>query len=1017
MKFKFKIQDYQTRAVNAVIDCFKGQPLATQTTYFESKADSQHAQGQQTTFEPSLFKNASLVLDEDQILENIKAVQIKEKLLQSPELETTPSCNINLDVEMETGTGKTYCYIKTIFEMNQKFGWTKFIIVVPSIAIREGVHKSLNDTVDHFQETYGEKATFFIYDSKDPNRIQSFASNTNINVMIINIQAFNTNATATGKNARRIYAELDSFGSDVPMDKIKSTQPILILDEPQRMKAKKTQAALAEFNPLFVLHYSATHSIKHNMVHRLTANDAFKQKLVKKIAVCGVSVSGLPATDGYLYLQSIQTSASNPVARIEIEIKQKNKIIRKVRNLEKGDNLYDKSGGLEEYKDLIISDIDAGAQTVLLSNGDVLQKGHATKDFGESHLRRIQIRETVRVHLEREQKLYKKRIKVLSLFFIDSVAKYRVYTDTGEENGEYATMFEEEYQDAVDRIMDDMSVSDDYKKYLEEITPARTHDGYFSMDNKNRMIDPDNPNGESKDISAYDLILKKKELLLSFKKGVKPVRFIFSHSALREGWDNPNIFVICTLKKGNAGIASRQEVGRGMRICVNENGERQDDEATVHNTNVLTVVAGESYKNFAAALQKDIFGADANKPRLAKVDYFKGVTIQTDTGAVKVTEDMATQIVHYLIRGEYVGYDHKITQEYLDAEDNETREPLPADLQPYQEQIFELIKSVYTDVKLPEIENERNTRENRLNKNFDKPEFQELWQRINHIAAWTMHFNSPELIKKCIPELNKVSVAPLEHTVQYGEQTEEGFKMKEQMAPEKVANTGSFVKGYDLLGKIADGTDLTRQTVFDILSGIDKGVFAQFKTNPEMFIVKIIDAIKDYKATNFIEHLRYDTVNKTYDIDIFEDGQHKQNFKKATEKLNRHIYDYAIIDSKPEREFAARLDINPSVSVYAKLPRGFTIPTPFGSYNPDWAIAFEEGSVKHVYFVAETKSTDDELKLRGDENKKIECAKKFFKAINKEIAPKRVKYDVVTDITSLLRIAGEKTTPTHTKNT
>jgi len=1040
MKLKFKKQAYQTRAVEAVVDCFKGQPNTAGIRYRIDPGVRQiNADGsyQQTVVdiglidEESGFKNHDIALNDQQVLENIQEIQRNQNLPQSVSLNefktrkknefsydkayTKKALSIapyHLDVEMETGTGKTYCYIKTIFEMYKQFGWTKFIVVVPSIAIREGVYKSLEITAEHFHESYTKKAKFFIYNSKQLHNLESFSSDAGINIMIINVQAFN----ARGKDNRRIYEELDDFQSRRPIDVIKANRPVLILDEPQKMEGAKTLDSLKEFKPLFILRYSATHKTQHNKVHRLDALDAYNQKLVKKIAVRGISVKGLSGTNAYLYLESIEVSKQSPVARLELEIKQNNGIKRIIRKLGKGDNLYDKSGELDQYKGFVISDINAVTDTIEFTNGHQLQAGEATGDVNVAALRRIQIREAIKAHFEKEQVLFHQGIKVLTLFFIDEVAKYRVYTDAGEEGGEYAQIFEEEYKNALNELKEDLSIHKNYKKHLDSIPVDLTHNGYFSIDKKSkRMINPvtGKRSSETDDVDAYDLILKDKERLLSFEE---PTRFIFSHSALREGWDNPNVFVICTLKHSDNTISRRQEVGRGLRIAVNHLGDRQDNPATVHQTNVLTVVASESYKDFVTALQHDISESLSERPRVADEAYFTGKKLQIDGGNVEVTPQIAKKIYKYLLKNDYTDDNDHIAQEYHEAVKNEMLAPLPEYLQPYKEQVYKLIDSVYSDAKLPQVDNDRVAKTNPLNANFEKNEFKELWNRINQKAVYSVHFDSLELVEKCVQTLNKeLHVAPLQYTVQRGEQTNgisydqmknsDGFVVRETSNEQNINSIHSTVP-YDLIGKVAEPVQLTRKTVANILSKIENTVFEQFKINPESFIAEVARLISEQKATIIIEHLSYDSITETHDIDIFTDAQSKQDFSKAGEPLKRHIYDYVITDSKIERTFVKELDTSSEVVVYAKLPKGFSIPTPVGNYNPDWAISFKEGTVKHIYFVAETKGSMSSMELRKVEKIKIECARKFFDEINHKIAQNNVKYDVVDSYGKLMEIVG-----------
>lgn len=612
MKLKFKIQTYQTKAVESVVNCFAGQ---MKTSGIEYRTDSHHTQ--KDSSESNGFKNADLQLTEDQLLKNIQIVQQQQNLPLSDKLVVSAGCKINLDVEMETGTGKTYCYIKTLFEMHKCYGWSKFIVVVPSIAIREGVYKSLKITADHFSESYQRKARFFIYNSKQLHDLESFSSDSGLNIMVINIQAFN----AIGKDNRRIYEELDEFQSRRPIDVISRNCPIVILDEPQKMEGSKTLDALSKFKPLMILRYSATHRTTYNKIYRLDALEAYNQKLVKKIAVRGIDVKGLSGTNAYLYLESIEISKKAPLARMELEVRHNNRIKRIVKRFEQGKDLFIESNALESYRGFVISQIDAIHNKVMFTNGQELRAGEAIGDVTEAIIRRIQIRETIRVHLEKESGLFAQGIKTLSLFFIDEVAKYRDYSQPNEQ-GDYSRIFEQEYEQLKKEYLSELSSDNKYRKYLANIPVRQTHKGYFSIDKKTKkLIDPSfktrgEQAGISDDVDAYALILKDKERLLSFDE---PVRFIFSHSALREGWDNPNVFTLCMLKHSDNTISRRQEVGRGLRLCVNQQGDRMDSETMVHNINILTVIASESYKDFVSNLQRESSSlpnvGDARKPK------------------------------------------------------------------------------------------------------------------------------------------------------------------------------------------------------------------------------------------------------------------------------------------------------------------------------------------------------------------------------------------------------------------
>ena len=806
MKFRFKVQTFQTEAVEAVVDCFQGQPFEGGLHYRIDPGVFKAGETPRLEMDEG-FRNNDLALPLPTVLKNIHAVQVGQNMTVSDALKCTTVCDVNLDIEMETGTGKTYCYIKTIFELNKLYGWSKYIVVVPSIAIREGVAQSLADTAEHFLEQYGKRVRFFIYNSKELHNLESFSSDASINVMVINAQAF----AARGKDARRIYAELDDFQTRRPIDVIARNRPILILDEPQKMEGAKTVASLKEFNPLFILRYSATHRQEHNKIYRLDALDAYNQKLVKKIAVRGISLKGQAGTNAYLYLQSIDVFTDKPpVARVELEIRWNEGIKKEMRILGKGDNLHGKSGELDQYRGYVVADIDALENTLKFTNGVVLTAGDAMGDVNEMVLRRLQIREAVNAHFEKEQQLFPRGIKVLSLFFIDEVAKYRVYEGDAEKQGEYAQIFEEEYNTRLNEIL---TLEDSpYNQYLRGIPTSRTHDGYFAKNKKGRLINPETTgrSDESDDTTAYDLILKDKKRLLGLDE---PVRFIFSHSALREGWDNPNVFVICMLKHSDNTISRRQEVGRGLRLSVNQNGDRMDDPATVHDLNVLTVVASEGYKEFVAGLQRDIAAALSARPQKADEAYFTGKVLKTVAGDIAVTPQMAKVLTRYLIKHDYTDTDDKITTAYHEAKQAGTIAPLPPELAAYSEHIFWLVDSVYSTDQLPEFENGRIPKQNPLNANYHKKAFWELWSRIHKRAVYSVYFETDELIAKCVTALDaELKVAPLQYVVERGQQTAEttyealqagdAFRLEQTQTARLNASVHSAVQ-YDLIGKLA----------------------------------------------------------------------------------------------------------------------------------------------------------------------------------------------------------------------
>ncbi len=1037
MKFNFKIQQYQTDAVKSVVDVFKGQPYQDKVSYRRDIGNKKAQTFSQMTFgfdseqlsfdmtddfDDSGFKNQNLLISSDTLLSNVKEVQQNNNVMMSDKLvDNLGACS--LDIEMETGTGKTYVYIKTMYELNQKYGWSKFIVVVPSIAIREGVKKSFEITQDHFMEQYHKKIRFFVYNSSNLNQLDSFSSNSGINVMIINMQAFNTSMKEGGKSkeARIIYDKRDEFGSRRPIDVIKANNPIIILDEPQKMGGEATQKALKNFNPLFCLNYSATHAKHHNLVYALDAVDAYNQRLVKKIEVKGFQVKNFRGTDHYLYLEDIIISPKNPPrAKMEYEKDYKIKgINHESRMFDVDDNLYEISNNMEQYKGYRISEIDPLSGTVTFTNGETIRKGEVVGDVSEKDMRRIQIRETIKSHLEKEEQLYNQGIKTLSLFFIDKVENYRQYDEDGNELiGEYGKMFEQEYNEVVN---DYITVFDTpYQKYLKSIEAHDTHKGYFSIDKKGRSVDSEVKRGSdiSDDISAYDLILKNKERLLSFEE---PTRFIFSHSALREGWDNPNVFQICTLKHSDSTTTKRQEVGRGLRLCVNQDGFRMDEQSIglqmVHKINKLTVIASESYKDFVTDLQKQIKTDLYERPRKASMDYFQGKTVMVDGTPEKITQQQAAMIYQYMIKNDYVsadGEDH-VTEQYVADLENNNLAPLPEALAPFSDGIHKLIQSVFNDKILDDMiedGNETKIPSNDLNENFYKKEFQTLWGYINHKYAYTVSFDSEELIKKAIDAIDKdLHVSMLQYTTSISEQ-------KDTMSADAIKSGDSFkgVKSetqalrhfetsqvkYDLIGKIAEATVLTRKTVAAILQGIRTDKFSMYKNNPEEFIAKATRLIKEQKATMIVDHISYDQLEGTYDSDIFTAEKHATLDKafKAEKHIQPYVFTDGTADKSVERKFAEELDGASEVCVYAKLPKGFSIPTPVGNYSPDWAIAFNEGSVKHIYFVAETKGTMESLQLRPIEKAKISCARKLFN----EISTDNVVYHDVDSYQSLLNI-------------
>ena len=1013
MELKFKHQKFQADAAKAVVDVFAGQPYLT-PSYMMDRGSGTYQQSTTEDLDYTGWSNHKIVpeLNDRLILEHINTIQRANQIKPSEKLEG----RFNLTIEMETGVGKTYTYIKTMYELNKHYGWSKFIVVVPSIAIREGVYKSFQVTQEHFAEEYGKKVRFFIYNSSQLTEIDRFASDNSINAMIINSQAFN----ARGKDARRIYMKLDEFRSRRPIDIIAKTNPIMIIDEPQSVEGKKTKENLKQFNPLLTLRYSATHKSDsiYNMIYRLDAMEAYNKRLVKKIAVKGITESGSTATESYVYLESINLSKSAPTATIQFDFKGATGVRKITRTVTEGYNLYDNSGQMEEYKEgFVVSRIDGRDDSVEFINGIKIFAGDVIGKVSEEQLRRIQIRETILSHIQRERELFYKNIKVLSLFFIDEVAKYKQYDDSGQPiNGIYADMFEEEYNDIVSNLQ--MGVGEDeYLKYLDSIPAEKTHAGYFSIDKKGKMVDSKLKNKKERttdDVDAYDLIMKNKELLLDRNPKRSPVRFIFSHSALREGWDNPNVFQICTLKQSSSETRKRQEVGRGLRLCVNQDGERMDTNALgndVHNVNLLTVIASESYDSFAKGLQSEIADAVSDRPKAVTVDLFVGKVIKDNNGNEQVVDySMANAIQFDLIVNGYIDKKGILTDKYYEDKANGEIK-VAEEVADSAASVIEIIDSIY-DSRTMQPENARSNNVELVvdESKLAMPEFKALWSKINSKSVYVVDFDTDELVRKAIDSLDrKLRVSKIYFKVETGAMEQirskdelvsgESFVKEESASYGNITPSNSNVK-YDLIGKLVDDTGLTRKAIIQILKGIKPTVFNQFKENPEEFIIKASALINDQKATSIIEHITYDVMDEKYGTDVFTDPTIKGRLGTNAMKAKKHLYDHIVYDSTNERDFATELDVNKDVAVYVKLPDGFYISTPVGHYNPDWAIAFYEGTVKHIYFVAETKGSMNSMQLRLIEESKIHCAREHFKAISNG----EVVYDVVDSYKTLLDI-------------
>lgn len=1021
MKLQFKKQQFQLDAVSAIADLFQGQAKHTGVQYM---ADPGRLKSDEVDLVLDAYRNAPIQLSQASIRENVHTMQTRYGLSPSDKLSIDMIAGreaYNFSIEMETGTGKTYTYIRTIMELNKRYGWLKFVIVVPSVAIREGVLKSLQIMSSHFQMEYGKQPRYFVYYSSRLGDLDSFANSSDLQIMVINSQAFNK------KEKDLIHSERENFRWRRPIDVLAAMNPIMIIDEPQSVEGKQTKERLKDFKPLFTLRYSATHKEKHDMVYRLDAMDAYNQKLVKKIAVKAIEQTGTTGTQGYLYLQEIIPQKTGaPKAKIEFEVKTQSGVKRKLKVVEEPFDLYAESGNLSAYKGMTLSHFDARENKLQVGVTQELHVGEVIGEVDESSIRRIQIRETIKSHIEKESKLYNRRIKVLSLFFIDEVAKYKQYDEHNDAyNGEYAQIFEEEYRNQVNQFIQTQEPTP-YRRYLEaNLEGNSVHAGYFSVDkvkksDKTIFVDyksaSEKKNNLSNDIDAYDLIMKDKESLLSFEE---PVRFLFSHSALKEGWDNPNVFQICTLKQSSAETRKRQEIGRGMRLAVDQNGIRQDFELLgndVHEINKLTVIANESYDQFARSLQEEIKELLADRPVKVDATLFANKVLTNQEGqTIRITKEQADSIHFDLIRQGYIDREGQLTTEYFTAKENHQLQ-LSETLAGYEDKLVEILESVYHAGQY-EIENANHSViqfSNEVNQeNIARKEFLNLWKQINRKTSYQVEFDDAELVKHSVDYINeKLVVSKPSFQITQASAAdmskEEGlnFTVAENDRQQEYLTDSQIMTKYDLLGEIADQTGLTRKLVAEILSKIYVYKFDKFKQNPEEFILKVSKLINEQKASQIIKHIQYNVLNEEYDMDLFYDNPETAN--RSDDHLlesKKGIYNFVKVDSNTEKTFKESLEQYEDVRVYVKLPGKFSIATPLGNYNPDWAIAFREGSVKHIYFVAETKGSMSSLQLKQAEQAKIACARAHFKALAQAgLINDQHIYDVVSSYEELLNI-------------
>lgn len=1032
MKIRFEEQDYQMDAVRAVVDCFLGQPKvhvsALPSSILSMGENSLDTDGEYW----SQCANPELALDDEVIIENIRAVQQRGGIPESSSLNNVgfapldelqsskrqqealkyrtaimSASNVHLDIEMETGTGKTYCYIRTMFELNRKYGWKKFIVIVPSIAIREGVQKAFEITQDHFAEIYQGSIESFVYDSRYLSKLKAFTRNDNLSAMIINMQAFN----ARGRD-RRIYERLEEFQSGRPIDSIAICNPVVILDEPQKMSGEATSESLVDFNPMFMIRYSATHSKRHHLIYRLGAVEAYRRNLVKHIVVRGIRTESLSGANCYMFFEGIILGKGEPKAMVEIEVKQSGgKIVRKRMSLSVNDSLYELSGYLQQYNGYDALQIDAKVGAMEFKNGVSVRVGDAVGDTTETDIRRIQIREALQAHFEKEEIVYEKGIKVLTLFFIDQVAKYRDYKcESGK--GEYAKIFEEEYRSAKTNVLtEELQQRGAYYRYLNSIAVEDTHCGYFSIDKKTgkmRESMADGRSGESTDGDAFNLIMREKERLLSFDE---PVRFIFTHSALREGWDNTNVFNICMLKNRNRKDEWRQEVGRGLRLCVNNLGERQMKRYDNASINQLTVIANDSYENVVGNLQTDIVKGEMRGTGGVTVETLGRSTILRQGQFVQIGTRLARILYGWLMTNEYIDEYNNVTEKYLRTKNNIPIAKLPDGVSDIQSELLRVVDKLMGLENAVKVYDGRQTIYMEPNSNFHTKEFRRIWSAIKQKAVWRMEIGESELIDRCVEAINCGLTAS--STIYFVEAGEQSFAdgddvirfRKTEISASHASQHKSSVR-YDLVGMVAKESRLPRRTIAQILTQISSKVFCEFGRSPESFISKMCEIVRDVRAVMAVEGIVYKRIDQMHSEEMFSKNQTYRDLAESAENLKKHIYDYVITDSRLEERFARDLDRSKEVVVFAKLPLQYRLSTPFGDYVPDWAIVFDHGVVKHVYFVAETKGSMRTLNLRGLEACKVQCAKKFFGDLAAGSTGCEVVYDIVESYEDLIKKAN-----------
>ncbi len=995
MKIKFNSElNYQLTAINSIVKVFEGQELCS-SQFSVPKWDFGSSIKHESANQLPLFgmghkpsEDAKDLSDElrdigvankltllpEEILENIRGVQLKNGLPQSENLQT-----MNFTVEMETGTGKTYVYLRSIFELNKNYGFTKFIIVVPSIAIKEGTSKTIEITKDHFKTIYDNVSVdAFTYDSQKLGLVRNFATSDNIQIMIINIDAFRKSFTDPEKETKAniIHRPMDKMNDIKPIDFIRSTNPVVIIDEPQSVDStEKSKEAIASLNPLCCLRYSATHKDFYNLLYKLDSVDAYEQKLVKQIEVASIAVK-----DGhnkpYIKLVSVTNKNNKIRAKIELDISSSGKVSRKVKTVKQNDDLFNLSGGRDVYSGYIINDIDCteGEEYIdFTSQAEIVSLGQSIGSVDQVELKRLQIRKTIEEHFSKELRLNKQGIKVLSLFFIDKVSNYREYDDEGNpQKGLYANIFEEELAKILSKPK--------FKHLVKDGEPsevaARLHNGYFASDKKGFVKDTTGKSAQDED--AFSLIMKEKERLLSFDTDL---RFIFSHSALREGWDNPNVFQICTLNETTTVMKKRQEIGRGLRIAVNQAGER------VHgfDINTLTVMANESYEEFVEKLQKEIEEDNNIKFGVVEKHLFANISFENKDGESEFLGNEASNKLWDSFKNiNYIDEKGKV-QDLLKIALKENNVELPDEYKEHRNSISNVLRKVSGNLNIKDANKKKPVK---LNKEvFLGEEFKGLWEKIKYKTTYRVNFDAQELIDNCVSDIQKkLKVGKTRFSYKKAEAQIDrgGVQAKEVSQSTHVYDAKDYMLP-DIISFLQNETNLTRKTLVDILVKSDK--LTDFVNNPQKFIDEVKAIIQSNMRQFIVNGIKYRKIGDEsyYAQELFETEELAGYLEKNMVESNKSIYDHVVYDSDIERKFAEQFELSDDVKVFAKLPGWFKIDTPLGSYNPDWAVLIERDGESKLYFVVESKGSILSDSLRPAETAKINCGREHFKALGTEV--------------------------------